>query len=143
MDDEPRLGARDAGVVHRLTGWVILAASACTLGMLAFATAPWEAPASALGGIAALAVWCVSPYLGLGALRWLARSPGQRVLVVTVSACTASFGLLVLGDVLVVRRGLVNALVTMVVPGFQWGAALLGGAALLIWRLAQRVVSAP
>ncbi|HPW55219.1 MAG: hypothetical protein KA072_02855 [Thermoanaerobaculaceae bacterium] len=143
MEDEPRLVTGTAGVVDRLMGWVILVASACTLGMLILATTPWEAPASALGGIAALTGWCVSPYLGLAAVRRLARSPGQRVLSLVVSAGTASFGLLVLGDVLVVHRGLLNALVTMVVPGYQWGAVLAGGAAVLIWRLAQRGESAP
>ncbi|MGV8042308.1 MAG: hypothetical protein AB2L07_20415 [Thermoanaerobaculaceae bacterium] len=137
MDQGSRPGAQGATGAHRLTTWVILVAAVCTLGMLTFATAPWEAPASALGSIAALALWCLSPYLGLLALRRLVRSPGQRRLALAVSACTASFGLLVLGDVLVVHRGLVNALVTMVVPGFQWGAVLAGGAALLVWRLAQ------
>lgn len=142
MNQGSRLDAPGATGAHRLTMWVILVAAACTLGTLTLATAPWEAPASALEGIAALALWCASPYLGLWALCRLARSPGQRRLALAVSVGTAGFGLLVLGDVLVFRRGLVNALVTMVVPGVQWSAVLAGGAALLLWRLAQRTVAA-
>jgi len=56
---------------------------------------------------------------------------------VTIGASTAIFGIfgaLVLGDVLVVHRGLVNALATLAVPPVQWGIVLVTVLAVLVWR---------
>lgn len=119
---------------RRLARWVVALGALLTLAALLQAGAPWEDPVSTLGGLAALVLWCVSPYAGLsGALR-LARSWGQEVLVLVASVLTAGFGALVLGDVLVVHRGMVNALVTLAVPPVQWGVVLVTVLAVLVWR---------
>lgn len=127
----------DAGrprLTRRLARWVVTLGAVLTLAVLLQAGAPWEDPVSTLGGLAALVLWCVSPYAGLaGALR-LARSLGQEVLVLVASVLTAGFGALVLGDVLVVHRGFVNALATLAVPPVQWGIVLVTVLVELVWR---------
>ncbi|MCU0290483.1 MAG: hypothetical protein MUF10_00620 [Thermoanaerobaculaceae bacterium] len=133
MPDFPPDGYRPH-LSRRLARWVVTVGALLTLAVLLHAGAPWEDPVSTLGGLAALVLWCVSPYAGLaGALR-LARSPGQEVLVLVASLLTAGFGALVLGDVLVVHRGLVNALATLAVPPVQWGIVIVTILAVLVWR---------
>jgi hypothetical protein len=119
---------------RRLARWVATIGALLTLAVLVQAGAPWAAPASALGGLIALTLWCVSPYAGLAVALRLARSPGQAVLVLVASLLTVGFGALVLGDVLVVRRSTVNALVTLAVPPVQWGIVLVTVLAVLTWR---------
>ena len=107
-----------------------------TLALLLHATAPWQPPVSALGGVASLMVWCTSPYAGLAGVLALARRRGQEVLVLLASLATTGFGLLVLGDVLLVHQNPVNALASLAVPWVQWVITLTAGVGVVIWRVA-------
>lgn len=133
MSSIPR-DARRLRYPRRLARWVVAFGAVLTLSTLLYAGAPWEDPVSTLGGLAALTLWCLSPYAGLAGVLRLARSWGQEVLVLLAAVATTGFGALVLGDVLVVHRGMVNALVTLAVPPVQWGIALVTVLALLAWR---------
>lgn len=113
-----------------------VAGGVLTLALLLHATAPWQAPVSALGGVASLTAWCVSPYVGLAGVLAVARRRGQEVLVLLASLAVTGFGLLVLGDVLLVRSNPITALVSLAVPWVQWTIALAAGVMLVIWRLA-------
>jgi hypothetical protein len=120
----------------RLAAGCLAAGAGLTLALLMHATAPWQAPASVLGGVASLMVWCVSPYAGLAGVLALARRRGQEVLVLLAGLAITGFGLLVLGDVLLVRSNPVNALVSLAVPWVQWTIVLAAAAIVAIWRVA-------
>lgn len=120
----------------RLAAGCLAAGAGLTLVLLMHATAPWQAPASALGGVASLTLWCVSPYAGLAGVLALAHRRGQEALVLLASLAVTGFGLLVLGDVLLVRSNPINAFVSLAVPWVQWTIVLATAAIVAIWRVA-------